>query len=93
MYNHFQSEVHISNCIFEGNMAEDSGGGVYMNLNGEGSTTNITITDTEFFDNIAMHGAGVEITFDTPNSVTNPNQLILQQCHFKGMNIMHSQSL
>ena len=56
-----------------------------MNLNGNDSTTTITITDSQFINNMAMHGAGVEITFDTPNSVDQSNHLTLQNCHFEGI--------
>lgn len=80
-----QSAVHITGCMFQDNTAEDSGGGIYMNLNGRDSAvTNITITDTHFIDNKALHGAGVEITFDTPDSTKRPNHLILERCHFEG---------
>jgi predicted outer membrane repeat protein len=79
-----ESEVRISDCVFEDNTAEDSGGGIYMNLNGNDSTTTITITDSQFINNMAMHGAGVEITFDTPNSVDQSNHLTLQNCYFEG---------
>ena len=81
---YFQSEVDISDCVFEGNRAIDSGGGIYMNLNNN-STTIITIRDSDFTSNKAMHGAGVEITFDTDDSVQHPNQLTLERCHFTGM--------
>ena len=56
-----------------------------MNLNGgNNSTTNIHISDSEFVGNFAMHGAGVEITFDTPDSVRQPNHLTIQRCNFSG---------
>lgn len=72
--------------MFHNNIAEDSGGGIYMNLNGhDNSVTNITISDSQFISNTAIHGAGVEITFDTPNSTECPNHLVLKSCHFEGI--------
>ena len=56
-----QSAVHTG-CMFQNNTAEDSGGGIYMNLNGRDSA--VSLTNTHFIDNKALHGAGVEITFD-----------------------------
>ena len=77
--------VTISESVFTDNLAEDSGGAIYMNLNGDnGSTTNITISDSRFTRNWAMHGAGVEITFDTSESVRKPNHLTIDNCTFTG---------
>ena len=56
-----------------------------MNLNGrDGAATNITISDSQFIENRAMHGAGVEITFDSSESVRFPNSLTIERCRFEG---------
>ena len=84
----FQSTVRISNSTFIGNVAEDSGGAVYMNLNGKNkSTTDIHFADSEFIENTAVHGGGIEVTFDTSESVHYPNSITIERCYFKGMSI------
>ena len=56
-----------------------------MNLNGrDAAATNITISDSQFIENRAMHGAGVEITFDSSESVRFPNSLTIERCRFEG---------
>ena len=80
-----QSTVHISNSTFIGNIAEDSGGAVYMNLNGkDGPTTDIYFHNCTFMKNIAQHGGGIEVTFDTSDSVHHPNSIKIEKCYFEG---------
>ena len=80
-----QSHVNITKCWFERNEAEDSGGAIYMNLNGANrAVTIITITESWFMENVAMHGGGLEVTFSSEDSVLFPNHLTVHNCHFIG---------
>ena len=77
--------MSISGSWFERNVAEDSGGAIYVNMNGRNSAvTNTTVSRSWFVGNEAMHGGGLEFTFDTPDSVYYSNFLRVEECHFQG---------
>lgn len=77
--------VSIADSWFEHNMAEDSGGAIYVNMNGrEEAETNITVSGSWFVENEAMHGGGLEFTFDTPDSVLYSNFVRVTKCYFWG---------
>lgn len=77
--------IVVERCMFVDNKAQDSGGGVYINLSGvSGSFANMTFRETEFSGNYARHGGGLEVTFDTTKSVLLPSYLVVQDCNFNG---------
>jgi len=80
----YNGTVLIQNCHFINNTAADSGGGVYMFLNGVESSHNITSVDTDFVGNKAQDGGGLEITHSNEDSVNNPNFVSVINCTFFG---------
>ena len=74
----------VERCRFVNNSAQDSGGGLYINLSGaKGAVTNVTVRESNFSGNYAtMDGGGLEVTFDTATSVHFPSFLQVQDCHF-----------
>jgi len=74
----------VERCVFESNRAQDSGGAVYINLSGvNGAYANITFWASIFSRNFAtVDGGGIEVTFDSTESVHSPSFLLLQDCHF-----------
>ena len=79
-----QVTLGFERCSFTDNYAQDSGGGVYINLSGNiGAVTNITFTECTFVNNEAIDGGGIETTFDLPHSVLMPSSLTVLDCHFE----------
>ena len=74
----------VERCVFEGNRAQDSGGGIYINLSGvNGAYANMTFRESNFTGNFAISdGGAIEVTFDTTESVHSPNFLLVQDCYF-----------
>ena len=74
----------VERCSFVNNRAQDSGGGLYINLSGvKGAVNNVTVRESNFSGNYAtMDGGGLEVTFDTATSVHFPSFLLVQDCHF-----------
>ena len=76
--------ITITRCQIESNRAENSGGGVYINLSGiAGAYSNISFVDCNFISNTAVDGGGLQITCDTPDSILYPNSISLQNCSFE----------
>ena len=79
-----QVTLRFERCNFTNNIAQDSGGGVYINLSGDfGAVNNITFTECTFMNNSAIDGGGIQATFDLPYSVTMPSSLTAIDCHFE----------
>ena len=78
----YNALIRIENCQFTDNTAQDSGGGIYMFLDGPGSAHNISIWDTNFTGNSAQDGGGLEITHSNPDSPQNPNFVEVIGCRF-----------
>ena len=77
--------IVVQRCMFVDNKAQDSGGGVYINLSGvDGSFANMTFLESEFSGNNAKQGGGLEVTFDTTESVLLPSFLLVHDCNFSG---------
>jgi len=76
--------LEVERCVFESNRAQDSGGAVYINLSGvNGAYANITFRASNFSRNFAtVDGGGIEVTFDSTESVHSPSFLLVQDCHF-----------
>ena len=74
----------VEGCTFANNSAQDSGGGIYINLSGaRGMQANMTIRKSDFSENFAtVDGGGLEVTFDTAESVLFPSFLLVQDCNF-----------
>lgn len=78
----YNGTVRIENSLFMDNNAEDSGGGVYMFLSGLNSFHRVNISNTNFTNNAALDGGGLEITHSNENSLTNPNYIDITSCRF-----------
>ena len=76
----YSGVISIKDCLFNSNVANDSGGGIYMFLLSEAH--NISITNTNFIDNKARDGGGLEITHDNRESFTHPNSIRITACNF-----------
>ena len=74
----------VEGCTFANNSAQDSGGGIYINLSGaKGMHANMTVRESNFSGNFAtVDGGGLEVTFDTIESVLFPSFLLVQDCNF-----------
>ena len=74
----------VEGCTFGNNSAQDSGGGIYINLSGaRGMQANMTVRKSNFSENFAtVDGGGLEVTFDTVESVLFPSFLLVQDCNF-----------
>ena len=70
-------EVNISNCQFNGNKSQDSGGAVFI-----GGNVNLTMTNTTFNGNYAqMAGGAISISADDYSKYT-PKNVKITQCNF-----------
>lgn len=78
----YKGTIHVKHCNFTGNVAEDSGGGIYMFLGGEDSFQNVTIYNTTFTANRALEGGGLEITHANAKSTEMPNRISIVRCRF-----------
>lgn len=74
--------VTLDWCTFEENLADSAGGGVYMYLTGDKNFHMVNITNTKFQGNDAPDGGGLEITYDTADSIKTPNIVHLENCSF-----------
>ena len=80
----YTGTITIKDCMFIDNVAEDSGGGIYMFLSGEmGSFQTVTISNSSFTGNRAQDGGGLEITHSNPDSVNTPNIISVVKCRFE----------
>ena len=84
----YSVKVLIDGCDFVGNCADSAGGGVYMYLAGANNSHTVDILNTEFRENNSPDGGGLEITYDTEDSIENPNNICIQACNFTS-NIGH----
>lgn len=76
--------ITIKKCQIVNNTAENSGGGVYINLSGTArASSNISFEDCNFTENHAVDGGGMQLTLDTSDSVLYPNFISLQNCNFE----------
>lgn len=79
----YRGNVSVKDCIVTDNVAEDSGGGIYMFLSGQlGSYQTVVIDNTTFTSNKALDGGGLEITHSNPDSEKNPNNISVINCKF-----------
>ncbi len=79
----YRAHVLIHNCILKGNRAQDSGGGIYMNIGGTNNNHSITITDTNFIENNGPDGGGLEITQYSDVHVGEPHHAVnVINCNF-----------
>ena len=75
--------IAIKRCQIANNTAENSGGGVYINLSGTTRAySNISFEDCNFTGNCAVDGGGLQLSLDTPDSILYPNLVSLQNCNF-----------
>lgn len=75
------SSVEISGCVFESNVAEVDGGGLYISLSEHASRNSITLRDTNFTSNAVMEASGGAISINSFNFTFN-NSLLVERCHF-----------
>lgn len=80
----YNAAIRIEDSQFINNTAQDSGGGVYMFLDGPQSFHTVDIYNTNFTGNRAMDGGGLEITHSNPDSSQNPNLISVTKCNFDG---------
>lgn len=78
----YSVDITVNDCTFEENYAQNSGGGIYMFLTGASNAHRVTITETRFIRDKARDGGGLEITFSSPDSVSNPNVVLIRNCNF-----------
>ena len=78
----YRGTIRVQHCNITNNVAEDSGGGIYMFLGGEDSFQNVTIYNTTFTGNSAIEGGGLEITHANARSTEKPNRISIAKCTF-----------
>ncbi len=81
----YQAQVLVQNCFLKGNNARDSGGGIYMNIQGDNNNHSINIMDTDFIDNVGPDGGGLEITQYSGISANVRHHIVnIVNCQFWG---------
>ena len=78
----YSATVNITGSTIRDSFARDSGGGVYMFLAGDDNAHTVNIWKTDFVNNKALDGGGLEITQSTPVSLTRPSKVTVSDCNF-----------
>ena len=78
----YSATVNITRSMIRDSFARDAGGGVYMFLAGDDNAHTVNIWKTNFINNEALDGGGLEITQSTPDSLTRPSQVTVSACNF-----------
>lgn len=78
----YSATVDIIGCTIQDSFARDSGGGVYMFLAGDENAHTVNVQNTDFINNEAQDGGGLEITQSTPDSLTRPSWVTVSSCNF-----------
>ena len=78
----YSATVNVTRSTIRDSFARDSGGGVYMFLAGDDNTHTVNIWKTDFINNEALDGGGLEITQSTPISLRRPSRVTVSGCNF-----------
>lgn len=78
----YSATVNITRSTIRDSFARDAGGGVYMFLAGDDNAHTVNIWKTDFINNKALDGGGLEITQSTPVSLTRPSRVSISSCNF-----------
>lgn len=78
----YSARVLIEGSTFEKNIAQDSGGAVYMNLFGNDTNHSVWITETTFVENEGPDGGALEITQLTYTALEKPYSIYVTNSQF-----------
>ena len=76
----------VEDCLFDRNLAESFGGGLYLYLDGVNTHHNFTVKNNNFTRNVAgkgSFGGGLQLALLIQNLNTEPSRLDVIGCHFQ----------